>query len=58
MFLRKDGVSDSNTVHLIVSLSKIDCFIYQEEELTSVHEMFLKLFSGHHNWSKIHVNKN
>ena len=36
MFLRGDGISHSNTVHLIVSLSKTDCPIYQEEELTSV----------------------
>ena len=36
IFLRGDGVSHSNTVHLIVSLSKIDRPIYQEEELTSV----------------------
>ena len=58
MFLRGDGVSHSNAVHLIVSLSKTDCPIYQEEELTSVYKMFLKLFPGHQNSSKIHnVNK-
>ena len=36
IFLRGDGVSHSNTVHLIVSLSKIDCPIYREEERSSV----------------------
>ena len=36
MFVRRYGVSHSNAVHLIVCLSKIDCPIYQEEELTSV----------------------
>ena len=36
IFLKGNGVSHSNTVHLIVSLSKIDRPIYQEEELTSV----------------------
>ena len=35
MFVRGDGVSHNNTVHLIVSLSKIDYPIYEEEKLTS-----------------------
>ena len=57
IFSRGDGVSHSNTVYL--SLSKIDCPIYQEEELSSVKKMFLKLFPVRQNLSKIHdVNKN
>ena len=36
IFLRVDCVSHGNTVYLTVSLSQIDCPIYQEEELTSV----------------------
>ena len=31
IFLKGSCVSHSNTMHLIVSLSKIDCPIYQEE---------------------------
>ena len=41
-------------MHLVVSLIIVDCLIYQEEELTSVSEMFLKLFPGLQNLSKIH----
>ena len=45
------------TVYLIGSLGKIDYLIYQEEK--HLQEMFLKLFPGHQNLSKIlNLNKN
>ena len=56
IFLRGSGATHSYTVHLIVSLSKIDCTIYQRGEPTAASEMFLKLVSL---VIKIHnVNKN
>ena len=57
IFLRGSGPTHSYTVHLIVSLSKIDCPIYQRGELTAASEMFLKLLSLVIKINNVHKNE-
>ena len=51
-FLSESGVSHSNTMHLIVSLSKIDSPIYQEEN-SSLSQKYSRNYSM---VTKIHLN--
>ena len=51
VFLKGSGASHSNLVHVIVSVSKTDCPIYQEENSPVPQKCFGNYFLG----NKIHL---